>query len=86
MISYLYFRRRDLACQLAIQMCEENAVEKLVQLDFTGITSEIEAALVFKARNADPHSLPKFCMPGMLKEAIIVMVCIYCHLPTIHAN
>ena len=41
-------------------MCEENAVEKLVQFDFTGITSEIEAALAFKARNADPRSRPSY--------------------------
>lgn len=56
----MYSRRRDLAYQLAIQMCEENAVEKLVQFDFTGITSEIEAALAFKARNADPRSRPSY--------------------------
>jgi nuclear pore complex protein Nup160 len=41
-------------------MCEENAVEKFVQFDFTGITSEIEAALAFKARNADPRSRPSY--------------------------
>lgn len=41
-------------------MCEENAVEKLVQFEFTGITNEIEAALAFKARNADPRSQPSY--------------------------
>lgn len=41
-------------------MCEENAVQKLVQFEFTGITNEIEAALAFKARNADPRSRPSY--------------------------
>ena len=39
-------------------MCEENAVEKLVAFEFTGISSEVEAVLAFKARNADPRLRP----------------------------
>lgn len=41
-------------------MCEENAVEKLMTFDFAGIGSEVEAALAFKARNADPRSKPSY--------------------------
>ena len=39
-------------------MCEENAVEKLVAFEFAGISSEVEAVLAFKARNADPRLRP----------------------------
>ena len=51
-------RKRDCASQFAIHMCEENAVDKLMSFDFSGIASEVEAALAFKARNADPRSRP----------------------------
>lgn len=41
-------------------MCEENAVQKLMNFDFVGIASEVEAALAFKARNADPRLRPSY--------------------------
>lgn len=41
-------------------MCEENAVDKLMDFDFAGIASEVEAALAFKARNADPRLQPSY--------------------------
>jgi len=41
-------------------MCEGNAVETLMTFDFTGIASDVEAALAFKARNADPRSQPSY--------------------------
>ncbi|KDR83495.1 hypothetical protein GALMADRAFT_55353 [Galerina marginata CBS 339.88] len=50
--------KRECATQLAIRMCEESAVEKLMDFDFAGIASEVEAALAFKARNADPRLRP----------------------------
>ena len=39
-------------------MCEENAVEKLVSFNFAGFNSEVEDALSFNARNADPRVRP----------------------------
>jgi len=39
-------------------MCEDNAVAKLMTFDFAGVASEIESALAFKARNADPRLRP----------------------------
>jgi len=39
-------------------MCEENAAEKLMSFDFAGVVGEVEAALAFKARNADPRLRP----------------------------
>ena len=53
-----FLRKRECACQLAIRMCEENAVENLMAFEFTGISSEVEAVLAFKARNADPRLRP----------------------------
>jgi len=41
-------------------MCEQNAVEMLIGFDFSGIASEVEAALAFKARNAEPCSRPYY--------------------------
>ena len=55
---FLAVRKRECACQLAIRMCEENAIEKLVAFEFTGISNEVEAVLAFKARNADPRLRP----------------------------
>ena len=39
-------------------MCEENAVEKLVSYNFAGFNTEVEDALSFNARNADPRVRP----------------------------
>ncbi|KAH9482452.1 Nuclear pore complex protein Nup160 [Psilocybe cubensis] len=50
--------KRELATQLAVRMCEGNAVAKLMSFDFSGIASEVEAALAFKARNTDPRIQP----------------------------
>ncbi|KAF8165109.1 nucleoporin Nup120/160-domain-containing protein [Crassisporium funariophilum] len=51
-------QKRECASQLAIRMCEENAVGKLMAFDFAGVASEVEASLSFKARNADPRVRP----------------------------
>ncbi|KAF8204833.1 nucleoporin Nup120/160-domain-containing protein [Pholiota molesta] len=53
-------QKRECASQLAIRMCEENAVQKLMNFDFVGIAGEVEAALAFKARNADPRIRPSY--------------------------
>ena len=39
-------------------MCEENAVEKLVSFNFAGFNTEVEDALSFNSRNADPRIRP----------------------------
>ncbi|KAF8845600.1 hypothetical protein BDN67DRAFT_993287 [Paxillus ammoniavirescens] len=50
--------KRDCISQLVYQICEQNAVEVLVSLDFAGFGSEVDDALAFKARNTDPRSRP----------------------------
>lgn len=51
-------RRRDSIGQLLYRMCEENAVDRLMALNFAGLADEVEDALAFKARNADPRIRP----------------------------
>lgn len=41
-------------------MCEANAVERLMSLNFVGLPNEVENALSFKVRNADPLSRPMY--------------------------
>ncbi|KAH8990090.1 nucleoporin Nup120/160-domain-containing protein [Lactarius akahatsu] len=50
--------RRDCAQHLVHRMCEEHAVERLMSFNFVGIADEVESALSFKARNADPRVQP----------------------------
>ncbi|KAM5532722.1 hypothetical protein V8D89_013614 [Ganoderma adspersum] len=59
LISAPYDRlRRDSIGQLLYRMCEENAVDRLMALNFAGLADEVEDALAFKARNADPRIRP----------------------------
>ncbi len=51
-------RRRDSVSQLLYRMCEENAVERLMALNLAGLADEVEDALAFKARKADPRIRP----------------------------
>ncbi|CAL1702056.1 unnamed protein product [Somion occarium] len=44
--------------QLVYRMCEENAVDRLMSFNFAGLTTEVEEALSFKVRNADPRIRP----------------------------
>ncbi|KAF9481999.1 hypothetical protein BDN70DRAFT_875624 [Pholiota conissans] len=53
-------QKQECASQLAIRMCEENAVQKLMNFSFAGTAAEVEAALAFKARNADPRVKPSY--------------------------
>lgn len=39
-------------------MCEEHAVDRLMSYNFAGFADEVEDALAFKARNADPQVRP----------------------------
>ncbi|TFK87436.1 hypothetical protein K466DRAFT_663014 [Polyporus arcularius HHB13444] len=50
--------KRDCISQLLYRMCEENAVDRLMALNFAGLADEVEDALAFKARNADPRIRP----------------------------
>ena len=51
-------RKRECTSQLLYRMCEENAVDRLMALNFAGLADEVEDALAFKARNADPRIRP----------------------------
>lgn len=53
-----FSRKRDCISQLLYRMCEENAVDRLMALNFAGLADEVEDALAFKARNADPRIRP----------------------------
>lgn len=41
-------------------MCESNEVELLMSFNFVGFSDEVEDALSFKARNADPLKRPLY--------------------------
>ncbi|KAI0829349.1 nucleoporin Nup120/160-domain-containing protein [Trametes gibbosa] len=59
LVSVPYERlRRECISQLLYRMCEENAVDRLMALNFAGLAEEVEDALAFKARNADPRIRP----------------------------
>ncbi|KAI0363723.1 hypothetical protein BV20DRAFT_957701 [Pilatotrama ljubarskyi] len=59
MVSAPYERlKRECTSQLVYRMCEENAVDRLMALNFAGLADEVEDALAFKARNADPRIRP----------------------------
>ncbi|KAI5985353.1 nucleoporin Nup120/160-domain-containing protein [Pisolithus albus] len=50
--------RRECISQLVYRMCEENAVEELISLNFAGFSCEVDDALAFKACNTDPRVRP----------------------------
>jgi nuclear pore complex protein Nup160 len=52
------YRKRECVSELVYRMCEENAVEKLMAFNFAGFADEVEDALAFKSRNADPRVRP----------------------------
>ncbi len=52
------FRKSDCVGPLVYRMCEENACDRLMALNFAGLADEVEGALAFKARNADPRIRP----------------------------
>ncbi|KAI0079746.1 hypothetical protein K474DRAFT_1658839 [Panus rudis PR-1116 ss-1] len=50
--------KRDCIPQLVYRMCEEHSVDRLMSFNFAGLVGEVEEALCFKARNADPRIRP----------------------------
>ncbi|KAI0347005.1 hypothetical protein BDW22DRAFT_1367225 [Trametopsis cervina] len=50
--------RRENVSTLVYRMCEEHAVDRLMSYNFVGLSDEVESALSFKARNADPQVRP----------------------------
>ncbi|KAK0206120.1 nucleoporin Nup120/160-domain-containing protein [Desarmillaria ectypa] len=53
-------QKRESVSQLVYRMCEDNAAQKLMTFNFTGFADEVEDALSFKVRNADPRSRPNY--------------------------
>lgn len=51
-------RNRESVSPLVYRMCEEHAVDRLMSYNFAGLAGEVEDALSFKARNADPQIRP----------------------------
>ncbi|KAJ8523440.1 hypothetical protein ONZ45_g87 [Pleurotus djamor] len=51
---------RDCVTQLIYRMCEDDAIDKLVTLNFGILADEVEDALSFKARNVDPRVRPYY--------------------------
>ena len=54
----IVFSQQECIAQLVYRMCEEHAVDKLMAFNFAGLADEVEDALAFKARNADPRTRP----------------------------
>ncbi|TFY51621.1 hypothetical protein EVJ58_g10469 [Rhodofomes roseus] len=50
--------KRECISQLIYRMCEEDAVKRLMSFNFAGLADEVEDALAFKVRNADPRIRP----------------------------
>ncbi|KAH9950096.1 nucleoporin Nup120/160-domain-containing protein [Amylocystis lapponica] len=50
--------KRECISHLVYRMCEEHAVERLMAFNFANFADEVEDALSFKARNADPRVRP----------------------------
>lgn len=45
---------------LVYKMCEEDALDRLLSMNFRGLVQEVEQSLSFKARNADPRVQPNW--------------------------
>ncbi|KIJ26033.1 hypothetical protein M422DRAFT_236708 [Sphaerobolus stellatus SS14] len=52
--------KREAVSQLVQAMCEASAVDRLLSLNFVGLPNEVESALSFKVRNADPLHRPMY--------------------------
>ncbi|GAW08242.1 Nuclear pore complex protein [Lentinula edodes] len=53
-------QKREHISRLVYRMCESNQVDKLLSLNFATYADEVEDALSFKARNADPLIRPSY--------------------------
>ncbi|EJD54022.1 hypothetical protein AURDEDRAFT_110670 [Auricularia subglabra TFB-10046 SS5] len=52
--------KRESVSHLVQAMCEADAVDRLLALNFVSFSEDVEAALSFKSRNADPLSRPLY--------------------------
>ncbi|OSX60529.1 hypothetical protein POSPLADRAFT_1066767 [Postia placenta MAD-698-R-SB12] len=52
--------KRECIGRLVDRMCEESAVQRLMSFNFAGFADEVEDALSYKARNADPLIRPLY--------------------------
>ncbi|KZW04416.1 hypothetical protein EXIGLDRAFT_743861 [Exidia glandulosa HHB12029] len=52
--------KRESVSHLVQAMCEADAVDRLLALNFVSMSEDVEAALSFKSRNADPLSRPLY--------------------------
>ncbi|THH12327.1 hypothetical protein EW145_g80 [Phellinidium pouzarii] len=53
-------QRHQYVSHLVYKMCEDDALDRLLSMNFRGLVQEVELSLSFKARNADPRSRPNW--------------------------
>ncbi|KAK7060140.1 hypothetical protein VNI00_000904 [Paramarasmius palmivorus] len=53
-------QKRESISHIVYKMCENKHVDKLMTFNFAGLADEVQDALAFKARNADPRSQPRY--------------------------
>lgn len=49
-------RKQQQVSHLVYKMCEDDALDRLLSMNFRGLVKEVEASLSFRARNADPRA------------------------------
>ncbi|EPQ59509.1 hypothetical protein GLOTRDRAFT_71020 [Gloeophyllum trabeum ATCC 11539] len=54
--------KRDCATSLVYRMCDDQAVEQLMSLNFAAFADEVEEALSYKARSDDPMATPCYAL------------------------
>jgi len=58
--SPYYEARQQYVSNLVYKMCEEEALDQLLSMNFQGFEEDVETSLSFKARNADPRTVPNY--------------------------
>lgn len=53
-------RSQQHVTHLVYKMCEDDALDRLLSMNFRGLVEEVETSLSFKARNADPRVTPNW--------------------------
>lgn len=53
-------RTQQHVTHLVYKMCDDDTLDRLLSMNFRGLVEEVEAALSFKARNADPRISPNW--------------------------
>ncbi|KAL5508105.1 hypothetical protein ACEPAH_5723 [Sanghuangporus vaninii] len=87
-------QKQQYVSNLVYKMCENNALDRLLSMNFRGLVQEVEAALSFKARNADPRSLPNwsqvlytwYTIRGDYRNAALTMYIRYRRLSDLHGD